>query len=399
MNDIRSVWDVLLGAVTPVDTERMPLTEAFGRVLAETVVSPEDVPAYARSAFDGYAFRAADTARASNASPAVLRILEEIPAGKAPTQPLSPASAAKILTGAPMPAGADAVVKYEETSFTKEEARVFRPLSPGAGLLPAGSDLRHGETAVLAGTRIGAAEAAALAALGYASVTVYRKPRVGVISTGSELIEIDAPLKKAKMRGSNAYMLAAALAALGCDAELLGIASDSAEDIAGLIFIGLADCDMLLLTGGVSAGDYDLTPAAMETAGASLLLRRPSSAPGGACACGVGNGRLIAALSGNPGAALIHFRAFTAAAVKKLCGYREPLPHTVTLESVGPLRAFKSARLVPGKVDMADGRARIVFPERSLSPLLRLASAEAFALVPPGEGVVPEGTPLTCLIP
>ena len=398
--DMENTLKTVTDAVSPVIAERVPICESFGRVLAEDIASPEDVPAYSRSAFDGYAFRACDTAAATANEPAILRILEEIPAGSLPQKELSPACAVKILTGAPLPDGADAVIKHEETDFSGSEVRIFRSVSSGAGILPAGSDLKLGERALSRGCVIGAAETAVLAALGYASVPVFRRPKIGIAATGSELVEIDAPLHPGKLRDSNPYMIAAACAALGCETEILGIAADTAEDIAGLIFIGLSECDMVITSGGVSAGDYDLTPDAIEMAGGTLLFRRPSSMPGGACAYGVGtDGKLVCALSGSPGAALINFMTFAAAAVKKLSGREDYLPKTAALPLASAAKMRRREGLVPGTLDFSEGKLSVSLPDRRISPLARLPGVTVLVSVPAGEGEIPAGTALTCLLP
>ena len=248
---------MLLDAVSPVDTERVPLDKCSGRVLAKELVSAANVPPFDRSAYDGYALRAEDTAAASKAVPVLLRIVEEIPAGSVPTVVLTKGTAAKILTGAPIPSGADAVIMFEKTRFTKEAVEIFAPLKSGDNIVLAGEDVREGELLAKAGEVIDPGLAGTLAAQGVTRPAVYRVPRVAVISTGSEVLEAEEEPSAGKIRNSNRYMLDAAIRALGCEPVYLGTAGDSVEDICALIEGGLESCDALVSTGGVSVGDYD----------------------------------------------------------------------------------------------------------------------------------------------
>ena len=207
----------LLAHAAPLGTETVPLISAAGRVLAQSLIAADNVPAFDRSPYDGYAFRAADVAAASEASPVTLRITEEIPAGAVPTKPVTAGTCAKILTGAPIPEGADAVLNFEATRFTDTEATFFAPVAQGSNIVRAGEDVRAGTVLLRPGTVIDAGAAGTLAAQGVAAPLVYRRPRVALLSTGSELVEADAACAPGKIRNSNAYPLSAALRKLGCE--------------------------------------------------------------------------------------------------------------------------------------------------------------------------------------
>ncbi len=297
----------LADRMTPVETERVSLSEAAGRILAEDLIAADNIPPFDRSPFDGYAFRAADTAQASPEHPVTLTILEEVPAGAVPAKRVTPGTATKILTGAPIPEGADCVSMFERTEFTRETVTLFAPGSAGENIILAGEDVKKGTLLVRKGARIDAGVAGTLAAQGVSQPLVYRRVRVGIISTGNEVIALDKTLRPGKIYDSNRYMLEAAVMQLGMVPVHLGLIGDDADGIARLIEKGLPDCDVILLTGGVSVGDYDLTPAAIEQAGCEMLIRGASLKPGMACAIGMKDGKLVCGLSGNPASALTNY--------------------------------------------------------------------------------------------
>lgn len=276
--------DLLLGCVSPVTTEYVPLAESAGRILADDLCASENVPPFDRSPNDGYALCASDTEGASEDYPVTFQILEEVPAGAVPTIPVTSMTATKILTGAPIPKGADTVIPYELTHFTKETVTIFAPLLSGSNIVRTGEDICKGQLLAGKGTLIDTGLMGTLASQGVSSPLVYRHPLVGIISTGNEVVEINEPLASGKIRNSNRYTLAAALETIGCDSFYLGIAGDSPEEIAALITKGLSQCDALLLTGGVSVGDYDFTPVAMERAGVEIITHGINIKPGMACA-------------------------------------------------------------------------------------------------------------------
>ena len=386
--------EALLERVSPVGTERVPLIGSAGRVLARTLTAAEDVPAFDRSSYDGYALRSADVASASREAPAALRIIGEIPAGTAPSITLTAGTAAKILTGAPVPEGADAVINFEATEFTAEEVKLFAPLPAGANIVRAGEDVKRGAALLRPGTAIDAGAAGVLAAQGAAWPEVYRVPRVAVLSTGSELVEADEDdIPPGKIRNSNAYTLCAALRRYGLEPVYLGIAGDDAGDIAGLIEQGLRDCDAVVSTGGVSVGDYDLTPEAMERAGAEILFRGVAMKPGMACAYGVAGGKPVCALSGNPASSLTNFYCIALPALRKLAGHAVALPAelTVTLRD-GFSKPSRGTRLLRGTLELSRGAAEMILPGDQGNVVISSAvGADVMAIVPAGSGPLEAG--------
>lgn len=388
--------ELLLASVRPVETERIPLSQCGGRVLAQELTAQENIPAFDRSPYDGYALRAADTASASNAAPVTLRVLEEIPAGAVPTKTVAEGTAAKVLTGAPVPDGADAVVMYEKTEFTETHVTLFEPVKPGENIIRVGEDVQKGTLLARRGDAIDPGLAGTLAAQGVSMPLVYKRPRVAVLSTGSELVEADAAPENGKIRNSNRSMLEAALKQLGCETVYLGIAGDSAADIAARLDRGLLECDAVVTTGGVSVGDYDLTPAAMEASGVELLFRGVDMKPGMACAYGVRGGKLVCGLSGNPASSLTNFYAVALPAFKKLTGRRDYLPQEISVtlpEGFG--KKSPRTRFLRGKLELKDGIVCMDLPKDQGNVVLSSTiGCNVMAVVPAGSGPVRPGTVL-----
>jgi len=383
-------------AVSPVDVQTLPLAQCAGGVLAREVAAAEDVPAFDRSPYDGYAFRAADAQRAGRETPVTLRVLEEVPAGAVPRQAVTGGTAVKVLTGAPIPPGADAVVKFEDTRFTPDSVTLFRPVRPGANIVRTGEDMRRGTVLARKGQVLDGPLLGVLAAQGVAEPLVYRQARVGLVSTGSELVEPDRSPGPGKIRNTNRYTLTGALTALGCQPVWLGSAGDDAAAIAALLEKGLETCDALVITGGVSVGDYDLTPAAMERVGAELLFRGVDCKPGMACAYAVKNGKLLCGLSGNPASSLTNFYAVAVPALKKLRGQADfwPVTFPVILKNGFP-KPSPAPRFLRGRLELSGGRAEMELSQDQGNVVLSSAvGCDVMAQVPAGSGPVPAGTEL-----
>ena len=398
--DYSSARDLLLARVGPAAAERVPLDRCAGRVLAQDLIAAENIPPFDRSPYDGYAFRAQDTQDASRAHPVTLDILEEIPAGAVPTKEIVPGTAAKILTGAPIPPGADCVCMYEKTAFTRETVTLFAPMRPGANVVRAGEDVKRGAVLARRGDVIDAGIAGTLCAQGEAQPQVYRKLRVGLISTGNEVVEAETAPQPGKIRNSNRHALAAALQKEGMEPVYLGLAGDETPNIARLIQAGLASCDAVLLTGGVSVGDYDLTPAAMEASGIEILVRGVNLKPGMACAYGVKDGKPVCGLSGNPASALTNFYCIALPVLRKLAGRNDPIPVeiTVTLHN-GFTKKSPGTRVLRGRLDLSDGTARMILPEDQGNVVLSSTiGCDVMAIVPAGSGPLPAGTVLKGIV-
>ncbi|MBR0228366.1 MAG: molybdopterin molybdotransferase MoeA [Clostridia bacterium] len=388
--------DLLLGLAKPVETEAVPLDACGGRVLAFDLKAGEDVPPFDRSAYDGYAFRAADTESASRENPVVLRITETVAAGQVPKLPVLPGEAAHVMTGAKIPDGADAVINFERTEFTEASVTLFEPYKSGSNIVKRGEDVQAGALLAPCGTVIDAGLAGTLAAQGIPLVNVYRKPVVGLISTGSEVVEAEEEQPLGKIRNANRSTFTALLTKEGCDARYLGLAGDDAESIRALIEKGLAECDAVILTGGVSVGDWDVTPAAMEQAGAEIMLRGVKMKPGMACAYGVAGGKLVLGLSGNPASSFTNFCACALPAIRKLCGRKEPLPKAFQGALAKGFRKKSPAdRFLRGRLSLDDGTVKFLSStDQGNVVLSSTIGCDAFLLIPGGSGPVEAGTKL-----
>ena len=389
--------DFLLSLAAPVGTETVSLDDAAGRVLAFDLNAAEDVPTFDRSAYDGYAFRAADTSGASRENPVILHITETVAAGCVPALPVTPGTAARLMTGAKIPDGADCVINFERTTFTEQEVTVYAPLRPGDNIVRRGEDTAAGALLAASGTVIDAGLAGTLAAQGIPEVKVFRKPVIGLISTGSEVVEADQQQPDGKIRNANRATFTALLTREGCRVKYLGLAGDEAEAVCGLISTGLEACDAVILTGGVSVGDWDVTPDAMERAGAKILLRGVAMKPGMACAYGIAREKLIMGLSGNPASSLTNFCACALPAVRRMCGRRNPLPAAIQAELTAGFRKKSPAdRFLRGRLNLEDGTVRFSASyDQGNVVLSSTIGCDSFLLIPAGSGPVEAGAKLS----
>lgn len=323
----------VLSGLSPLSEERVPLLSALGRVTSRDVVAPHDVPPHANSAMDGYAVRAADTARASQERPVRLRLVGEAAAGHLPDVGVEPGTAVRIMTGAPLPAGADAVVRFEWTEREGDEVLVTRAVPPGQDVRPAGEDVRAGEVAIRAGTRLRPQEIGMLATLGETEVWVRRRPRVGILATGDELVEPGDPLAPGKIRNANSYSNFAQVERYGGIPVSLGVARDREEEVAARLRSGLQrGLDLLLVSGGVSVGDFDLVKKVLAAQG-RIDFWRVRMKPGKPLAFGwlswEGKEVPVLGMPGNPVSAMVSFEMFARPAILALQGARDISHRTV----------------------------------------------------------------------
>lgn len=311
------------GQVRPGGIETVDLPAASGRVLAESIVADRDFPPFRRAMRDGYAVRAADLAQL----PATLGVIAEIKAGAEPTETppeLNSGQAAVIMTGAPAPAGADAVVMVEYTSLEGKRVRITRGVTSGDNIVPVGSEARKGQVLLEAGTPLGYSEIAAAASVGRNTIDVFRRPTVAILSTGDELVKVSERPGPNQIRNSNSYSLAAQVKQVGGQPHLLGIARDDASSLRRLITQGL-QAELLLLTGGVSMGKYDLVEQVLAEFGAEFFFTGAHIQPGKPIVFGLGQGKYFFGLPGNPVSTMVTFELFAKPMVQALAGMR-PTP-------------------------------------------------------------------------
>ncbi|HLF03235.1 MAG TPA: gephyrin-like molybdotransferase Glp [Anaerolineales bacterium] len=318
----------VLSHFQPLEKETVPCESAVGRVLAESVRATLDLPPFPNSSMDGYAVRAADVRLATQDSPVMLAVVGDIPAGRLPTLQVEPGAAARIMTGAPMPAGADAVVPVEATGLSRtgmdtplpRNVQVHQSVPAGAYVRPAGEDVRAGEVVLVAGKVVRAYEVGVLAAFGLAQLDVIRRPRVAILSTGDELVAIDQSPGPGQIRDSNTYSLAALTQRAGGEPLVLGVADDSVEAVTDKLQTAVTQrADVILSSAGVSVGAYDVVKAAVEQSG-SLDFWKVRMRPGKPVAFGRYAGIPFFGLPGNPVSAIVAFEVFVRPALLKLGG-------------------------------------------------------------------------------
>lgn len=321
---------LLLSKVAPAGETVVPLSEALGRVLSQQVKAPFDVPPFDKSPLDGYALRSEDTAMASPDNPVFLKVIEEVPAGFVPTRSVEHGCAIRLMTGSPIPEGADVVVRFEEVEELPEGIRIKKPLAAGSNIIPAGNDVVEGETIVQEGTRVNAFLIGMLASLGIASLHVYEKPRVAILTTGSELLDPAEELRPGKIYNSNRYLLEARCREVGAEPVYLETVPDEESSVAGSLEKALVMADLVITTGGASVGQYDLVKAALKAIGAEILFWKIALKPGMPTAAAVKDGKIILSLSGNPAAATVTFDLIAVPVLKKMAGEKEPLPPKIS---------------------------------------------------------------------
>ncbi|MCX2726845.1 molybdopterin molybdotransferase MoeA [Thermomicrobium sp. 4228-Ro] len=374
----REALDIILGQVQRLPTERVGLLEAAGRVLAEPVVAPEDHPPFPAATMDGFAVVHDDT------SP-WREIIGEQFAGHVIDVTVTPGTAVRITTGAPLPPGADAVVPVEDVELVDDHVVIRREdVRPGENVRPVGVDIRRGELVIPAGTLLGPAEIGLLASLGIASVPVARRPRVSVLSTGDELVEPDAPLGPGQIRDSNRFMLVAAARQAGAEVVWSGRGPDDVEQLTALLRERIAESDVVVSSGGVSVGERDLISAALRRLG-TVHIERLFMKPGKPFHFVTAGSTLLFGLPGNPVSALVGFELFVATALRAMTGQQpvEPELVTVVLEhDIEPGDRIEYQRAAV-RCD-ADGvlRARNTGPQAS-ARLLSAVGANAYLVVPP----------------
>ncbi|MDA8235678.1 MAG: molybdopterin molybdotransferase MoeA [Clostridia bacterium] len=326
MISLEEAQEVVLSKVHQLPAEKADLLDAWQRVLAEDVCSKVNLPPFNRSPLDGYALRAADTQNATQSTPAELIVTEEVPAGYVAMGELISGTAVKIMTGAPIPRGADAVIRFEDTKEEMFKVKIFNPLKSGDNISRAGEDVTKGELILTRGEVLTPAAIGMLAAIGQGQVQVVRRPRVAILSTGDELVDIGEPLPEGKIRNSNLYLIAAAVKAAGGEPVLLGIVPDRLAETSVKFHEALAAADLVISTGGVSVGDYDMVHDALKQVGAKILFWKVAVKPGTPVVAAESKGKLIFGLSGNPAGASIIFEVLVKPVIRKLVGERRVLP-------------------------------------------------------------------------
>lgn len=401
---VQEALTAVLAGVSVLPGEQVPLLEALGRVLAQDVVAQDSLPPFPNSSMDGYALIAADLANATTEAPATLRVVGDVAAGTVLDVVVQRGTAVRIMTGAPLPSGANAVVPVEDTNEAwrnrerplPEQIQVTRTVKPGDYIRYPGEDIKSGQIILQKGHILRPQEVGVLASLGIGHVSVIRRPKVAVLATGDELLELDQPLQPGKIRNSNGYTQAAQILALGAIPVQLGIARDSETAVRQKLQAGLeAQVDLFISSAGVSVGAYDVVKAVLEAEG-NVGFWRVLMRPGKPLAYGTYHGIPYLGLPGNPVSAMVSFERFARAAIRKMAGHTQLDRPTLTVAVQNEIHSdgresYIRAVVLPSK----DGYQATTTGDQGSHIMTSLVRANALLIVPEGVTYVPEGGQLT----
>ncbi|MGI9579290.1 MAG: molybdopterin molybdotransferase MoeA [Microthrixaceae bacterium] len=378
------------------DAAEVPIQDCVGLVTAEDIRSLDDVPPFDNTAVDGFAVRSVDVTTV----PVELAVVATIAAGAAPVVTLEEGTCARIMTGALIPDGADAVVMVEDTEQVRQDGldggaveggtvRIGRPARGGAHIRPAGDDLRVGDLAIPASTRLQPAHVGLLATLGLTEVRVHRPPRVGVMSTGDELVGAGVPLAPGQIRDSNRQMLLTLCSRVGVDAIDLGLVQDDRDAIRNALESAAADCDAVVTSGGVSMGDYDYVKAVLNEIG-DMDWMQVAIKPAKPFAFGMIGSTAVFGLPGNPVSSLVSFELFARRGLRQMMGYPEPAPRRLRAQAAVDFKRHSDGKVHYVRVGLVTADAALMAAptgSQGSHQLAASAGADALAVIPNGDGI------------
>lgn len=399
--DVDDASALILACARALADEPVSLEAAAGRVLAEDVVSPVWLPPWDNASMDGYAARAADVRGAAAEHPVRLRVVGTVAAGQRAARDVGSGDAMRIMTGAPVPEGADSVVRVEDTDGGTDEVLVRDDRDAGRNVRMRGEDVQPGTPVLRAGTVIGAAQLGVLASVGCVRPRVHRRPRVAILATGDELVPIerfDEVLAGDRIVSSNSYALAAAVGEAGGEPVPLGIAPDDAHQIASRLEAARG-CDMILTSGGVSVGAFDFTRDVVQRLGGSLEMWRVRMRPGAPLGFGMLFGVPWLGLPGNPVSALVTFELFARPLIRALGGHRFPHRRAIDVLTAEPIHiSAPLTHFLRGTLEHGDALPLVrLTGSQSSGMLTSMARADALLIVPPEPTDVGAGTRLRAI--
>lgn len=389
--------NILAQNLTPrtVGRESVALSEAYNRVLATDVVSPIDVPPFSRSTVDGYAVKAADTFGAEEARPISLRYVGKVNVGEASIIKVAKGTVAEIVTGAPIPAGADAVVMVEHTVRKEKTVLVHESVSLSENVMKAGSDIRKGEIVLNKGAILSSYEIGVLAAVGSAKVEVYKRPRVAMFSTGAEIVEPGKSLTKGKIFDINAHALSAAVVECGGQSLNMGIVQDEIKQMEKALKMALTVADVVITSGGVSVGPTDIIPRVLDTLGKpGVIVYGIAIRPGKPTTMAIINNKPVFSLSGHPTSALLIFHLFIRSVLARMGGRKQELPLTVNAvasERLFPARGRRTYVTVTLKKAKSERIVASPVPTGLSGAITTLAKADGFIVIHESQQFIEKG--------
>lgn len=386
MLSVEEALERILAEIRPLDVVQVPLADTLGQVLAQDIVAEEDIPPFDNSAMDGFALLSKDS-KTHDGQPPRLRVTGGVAAGYVADHAVEEGTAMRIMTGAPVPPGADTVIQVELTRYDGSEStwvEVLQEVAPGNNIRPAGEDIHRGQTVMVHGTEIGAWEIGILATLGRASVPVVRRARVAILGTGDEVIDVGEPLQPGKIRNSNSYLLEAAVRQVGAEPKRLGVARDTVESLREK-FSEAIQYDLILTSGGVSVGDFDLVKNIMQEQG-NINFWRINMRPGKPVAFGHISGVPLLGLPGNPVSSAVTFELFGRPVIRKMQGHTRLLkPQIDVVVEDGVSDNAMRRHYVRARVEWQNGRFIAHTTGNQGSHMMTsLLGANAFVIVPEG---------------
>jgi len=388
--------------IRTLETETVPLIESVGRRLATDIFATHTVPHFTKSGMDGYAVRAEDVQGASSSKPILLKVNQTIPCGVVPCLPVEHGQAAKIMTGAPLPSGADTVVMLELTEERRlgEETvvAILMEVAKGRNVSAIGEEIQDHDFLLETGRKIYAGEAALLATFGFHQVPVYRKPKVAIFTTGSELLDVDQPLELGKIRNSNQYMLYSLVKESGGEIYAIESIPDNVAQAKEMVNQTIGKADLIITSGGVSVGDYDIIAQLFDEWNGKRLFNKIKMRPGSVTTAGILDGKFVFGLSGNPGACFVGFELFVRPVIYGVQGKKNPFLSSFNAYLGGDYtKGNEHTRFVRGESFIRDGKVyvRQVGKDQS-SVTLSIKDANCLIVIPPGDGVM-DGELVTAL--
>jgi molybdopterin molybdotransferase len=386
------------------DIEFISINDSHGRFLAEDIKATHDVPHFDRAPYDGYAVRAIDTKNASQTNPVEFEVIDHIGAGMVSSKKVGPFQAVRIMTGAQMPDGCDAVVMLELTKELERDGKklmsIKRPFKKGENVSFRGEDAKEGQVLIKKGTKINPGIQAVLATFGYSKVPVAKKPVIGLFATGTELLEVDEPLQPGKIRNSNAHMIAAQIDRAGAEVRYFGKLPDDFETCYKAVRKAINEVDLLITTGGVSVGDYDYLPAIYEKLGADVLFNKVAMRPGSVTTVAQLGRKLLFGLSGNPSACYVGFELFARPVIKTMLFSERPhlRKEKAILDADFP-KANPFTRFVRTTLTIRDGKL-VVYPSGldKSNIVMSLAGANSLTILPGGTRGYKSGSEVEVLL-
>ena len=396
---VEEARDRVLSTVHPLGSLQVPLTDAYGCVLAEDIVATHDLPSFASSAMDGFAVRSLDVANASPSEPVELKIVGRALIGRRPESTVGGHEASRIATGAPIPAGADTVVPIENVELSGETVRILEPAPEGRHIRPVGEDVRTGSVLVETGKRLGAPELGLLANAGFPHPVVHPRPRVIVLSTGDELIPPTEDPQFGQVRDSNAYTIFGAVREAGAIPVLAGIVKDDVDQLKETLLVHEIQADAFISSGGVSVGERDVVKAAFFRRG-DVDFYRVAMQPGMPQGFGNIEGKPFWGLPGNPVSVFVSFEVFVRPALMKMLGRtqlgRPEITAVLTQDVTGPVGKLQFARVVVARG--AEGWTATPTGARGSNLISTVSRANGLAMIPPGTETARSGSQVRVMV-